>query len=195
MKQTTRFKSQFGLGMWRLKPDTFVLSCHSIVVSGQIDNPETLANFTMYNAIYFIINVQEHTYLDTRRSALTCVSFTTILSYCKQVSWYLNFTMYALNNVCWFMHLISLETLVEDRRSKNSQVNSISATFMTRTSLQTIDMQPLRRNVLKYFEIFEILKCFEIFEVLKFVVQWKNGSKVSSIDCRAIVSWRLLTRQ
>ena len=98
MKQTTRFKSQFGLGMWRLKPDTFVLSCHSIVVSGQIDNPETLANFTMY----------------------------------------------ALNNVCWFMHLISLETLVEDRRSKNSQVNSISATFMTRTSLQTIDMQSLR---------------------------------------------------
>lgn len=98
MKQTTRFKSQFGLGMWRLKQDTFVLICHSIVVSGQNDNPETLTNFIMY----------------------------------------------ALNNVCWFMHVILLVTLVEDRRSKNSQVNSISAIFVTRTSLQTINMQPLR---------------------------------------------------
>ena len=46
-----------------------------------------------------------------------------------------------------------------------------------------------------FLKILEMLKYFEIFEVLKFVVQWKKGSKVSSIVCRAIVSWRLLTRQ
>jgi hypothetical protein len=50
-------------------------------------------------------------------------------------------------------------------------------------------------NVFLSTEILKILKFFEIFQVLKFVVQWKKGSKVSSIVCRAIVSWRLLTRQ
>ena len=45
------------------------------------------------------------------------------------------------------------------------------------------------------FEIFWNFRNFEIFEVLKFFVQWKKGSKVSSIVCRAIVSWRLLMRQ
>ena len=45
------------------------------------------------------------------------------------------------------------------------------------------------------FEIFWNFWNFEIFEVLKFFVQLRKGSKVSSIVCRAIVSWRLLTRQ
>ena len=58
----------------------------------------------------------------------------------------------------------------------------------------------LNFKILKFFSILEfwnflkiceILKVLDIFEVLKFVVQWKNGSKVSSIVCRAIVSWRL----
>jgi hypothetical protein len=53
-------------------------------------------------------------------------------------------------------------------------------------------------KILKSYENFEIFWNFwnfEIFEVLKFFVQWKKGSKVSSIVCHAIVSWRLLTRQ
>ena len=52
-------------------------------------------------------------------------------------------------------------------------------------------------RILKFFEnfrnfgIFKHFWNFEIFEVLKFFVQWKKGSKVSSIVCRAKDYWRV----